>query len=352
MHRVGLSGAPFDGIADVVRWLGAVQSQDYGPAKWAIGHRVRGLRDSEVDRAFAEGIILRTHVLRPTWHFVLPEDIRWLLELTAPRVHAMNAYHYRRFELDQVVQKKFSRLIERTLRSEGQLTRKQIQEILEKGGIEAKSQRLAYIMMHAELEGLVCSGALSGNQHTYALLEERAPDARTLSRDQALAELIRRYFTSHGPATLNDMKWWSSLAVADIRGGLEMVGAELQNEVIDGLTFWFAEARRGRKSRSPTVHLLQPYDEYIVGYTESKYLLNLSSVGVPAGQQRSLFNGVVMLDGQVAGHWKRSLKKDGVIIEVALYAPFAESEMKALHAQVEAHGKFLGLKPVVRSTLV
>jgi hypothetical protein len=181
MHNLCLSGPPFESPADVVQWLCAVQSQDYGPAKWSVAERTRSFTDAAMDKAFADGDILRTHVLRPTWHFVAPADIRWMLELTAPRVHALNAYMYRQLELDEKVLAKCTTLLLAALQGGNQLTRKELESIFEKTGIVTKGFRVAYILMNAELNGVVCSGALKGRQHTYALVEERAPQAISLT---------------------------------------------------------------------------------------------------------------------------------------------------------------------------
>jgi hypothetical protein len=346
MRSLRLSGDPFQAPESVVQWLGAVQSQDYAPAKWSIAQRARGMSDTAVEQAFASGAILRTHVLRPTWHFVLPTDIRWMLELTGPRVHALTAYYYRSQGLDETVREKCEALLADALRGGNQLTRKELGAVLRGAGIIADGQRLALIVMSAELNGLICSGAPNGKQHTYALLEERAPRARSLSRDEALAELTLRYFTSHGPATIKDFKWWSSLTTADIKMGLDMVGAQLDHEVIDGVSYWFAEPASPAPG-SPIVHLLQAYDEYIVGYSESKYVLDVSGAARSRPRDQTVFNSIIILDGQVAGHWKRTVSKDSVIIEAALYAPFGDAQGDALHAAAARHGDFLGLPVAV-----
>jgi len=350
LYNLRLSGAPFDAPEDVVHGLGAVQSQDYGPAKWSVGQRARDVSDAAMDQALADGTILRTHVLRPTWHFVLPADIRWMLELTAPRVQALNAHYYRQLGLDDTVLARSNALLGGALQGGTQLTRKQIAARLESAGIATNGFRLAYILMNAELNGMLCSGALNGRQHTYALLDERAPHARSLTRDEALAKLTLRYFTSHEPATVKDFRWWSSLTAADIKNGLEMAGSKLEHEVIDGVPYWFATSAPYPQPPSPTVHLLQGYDEYIVGYSESKYLLDMSSVAGSATRDRAIFNQVAFLDGQVAGHWKRIVKKDTVIIEAALYTPFDDAQTQALQAVADRHGEFLGRTATVVTT--
>jgi hypothetical protein len=349
LHSLRLEGARLEAPEDAVRWLGAVQSQDYGPAKWSVGERTAGAGDAAVDRAFAAGTILRTHVLRPTWHFVLPADIRWMLELTAPRVHALNAYYYRQLGLDDEVLARSAALLAGALRGGNRLTRKQLGGVLQGAGIATEGFRLGYMLMNAELQGVVCSGPLDGRQHTYALLDERAPQAGSLTRDEALAELTLRYFTSHGPATAKDFRWWSSLTAADVGAGLELVAPRLQHETVDGVSYWSA-ASPPPETSTPRVHLLQGYDEYVVGYSESKWVLDAAGIARALPQARSVFNGVVILDSQVAGHWKRSLKRTAVVIEVALYRPFDDHQAQALAAAAAAHGAFLGLPATVVTT--
>lgn len=250
---VGLGGAqpaPFADAADVVGWFGGLQSQDYHVAKWALALRLGpGVTDADLDRAFDDGVILRTHVLRPTWHFVAPGDLRWLLELTAPRIHALNTYAYRLGELDGPLLRRTTDLIADAVADGNHLTRTEIAALLARHGITAAGFRLGYILIHAELERMICSGPLRGKQHTYALLEERVPRAASLERDAALAELVRRFFTSHGPATTKDLAWWSSLTRADIATGLSLAGDALESTDVDGSTFWSAPETPARRPR-------------------------------------------------------------------------------------------------------
>ena len=236
MRSQRLWGDPFDSGVDVVRWLVAVQSQDFPISRWSIGQRTRSATEQDVDRAFANGAILRTHVLRPTWHFVLPEDIRWMLALTGPRVRAKNALYARRLGLDDATFAKSNRVLAGAVDG-GHRTRSELRADLERSGIDATGLRLAFIVSNAELEALVCSGGRRGAQHTYASIDERAPDAKTLDRDEALAELARRYFASRGPATLHDLSWWSGLPLTDCRRGVDLAGnASLDHETLDGDT--------------------------------------------------------------------------------------------------------------------
>src|SRR5581483_11815980 len=211
----GISQPRFKTPREVVTWLGAVQAQDYAAAKWAVALRAQGVTDAAMDQALAEGTILRTHVLRPTWHLVIPEDIRWMLELTAPRIHALMTYQHRQLELDKTVFKRSHAALVKALQGGKQLTRSEITAALQRAGISTDGSRLTYLLGQAEIDGVICSGGRRGKQFTYALLDERAPKAKTLPREQALFELARRYFTSRGPATLQDFVWWSGLAMTD-----------------------------------------------------------------------------------------------------------------------------------------
>ena len=345
MRNVGLVAPAFPAYTEVVRWLGAVQAQDYEPAKWSLAQRLRSVSESALEEELSAGRLIRTHLLRPTWHFVLPEDLRWMLELTAPRVHGFNRYYYRQFGIDEALPQRCSKLLETELQGGNSLTRKEIEVLLCRSGIEASGTRLGLLLMHAELEGLICSGPRRGKQQTYALLEERVPPAPTMDRESALVELARRYYTSHGPATIKDFRWWSSLPSAEIVDALEAVGDGLIKDSVGGTTFWSANPGRddGRKNAGPAVHLLQSYDEYLVGYTESKYVLDISGVARSRSPGRTIFNQVVLLDSQVAGYWRRTTRKGIVRIEVVLDSPFTAAQSAALRTAADQYAEFLGL---------
>ena len=333
-----ISAATMQKPSEVVEWLGAVQAQDYAGAKWALGLRMRGALDADIEQAFTDGAILRTHVMRPTWHFVTPADIRWLLTLTAPRVHAVNAGMYRQLELDQALFKRSHAALVKALQGGKQLTRDELRAVLQRAGIATDSSlRMSYLMMRAELDGLICSGARRGKQFTYALLDERAPHARTLTRDEALAELTRRYFTSHGPATVQDFAWWSGLTIADVRRGLEMVNDQLAHEMIDGQTYWFATTTPRAKGQSQAAYLLPNYDEYTIAYR------NHSAIFDQTNLKQLIFGHVLILNGRIAGPWKRTLKKNSVVVEYNTLAPLTKAERRALSMAAQQYGAFLGL---------
>ena len=343
LNNQKLSTTTFKNPADVVGWLGAVQSQDYAGAKWALGQRIKNATDDAIERAFNEGSILRTHVMRPTWHFVRPEDIRWMLALTAPRILTQSATYFRKLELDKATFKRSNAVLTKALRGGKQLTRAELTSVLRKNGIASDDLlRFTYLIVYAELEGVICSGARRGKQFTYALLDERAPHTRTLERNEALAELAKRYFVSHGPATLPDFVWWSGLTIADARKGLDSIKSNLINEVESRQTYWFADSTPTRVS-TPTVYLLPNYDEYTVGYTDRSAIFDTQHNKKLDSRGNFLFNHVIVINGRVVGTWKRMPKKSAVIIELAPFRTFTKTEKRAVTDAAERYGKFLGL---------
>jgi hypothetical protein len=342
-----LIGTPFKKPEDVVQWLCAVQAQDYPGAKWGVGQRVKGFVDADVEQAYTSGKILRTHVMRPTWHFVMPADIRWMLDLSAPRVKAMMATYDRQLELDSSVYKRTNVAIVKALQGGAHLTRAELGDALEAAGIAARGRRLGHIVHRAEIEALICSGELRGKQHTYALLDERAPGAKTLARDEALAELTRRFFTSHGPALPQDFAWWSGLTVADAKAGLEMANKHLLREVVDGKTYWFSPSSATARMKDPTIHLLPNYDEYLIAYRDHSASLGESLPTGSAALYDMLARHIVVLNGRVIGGWRSTTKKGEVSIELKLPVPLSGPQKEALHTAAERYGRFLGMTVTV-----
>jgi hypothetical protein len=277
---------------------------------------------------------------------VAPADIRWMLALTAPRVHAINATYYRRFGLDQVPFTRCNDVMANALQGGKQLTRDELRRILQQAGIAADGTLpMSLIMMRAELDGIICSGPRRGKQFTYMLLDERAPQARTLKRDGALAELTRRYFISRGPATVQDFAKWSGLTITDARGGLEMVQQQLVQETFDGKTYWRSPSAPTVADASPSAYLLSVYDEYISSYKDHSVISN-EQIGSKLSAMGNALYYVVVVAGQVVGTWKRTLKKDAVVVEMDLFAPLTEAEHQAVAEAAQRYGEFLEL-PVI-----
>ena len=341
-----LSHDPFTTPEEVVDWLGAVQSQDYPGAKWSLGMRMQSATDDTIDQAFNAGKILRTHVMRPTWHFVTPADIRWIVELTAPRVKAMNAYMDRKLELDETLFAQSNEVMTRALEGSNFLTRAELGAALAGAGIAAEGMRLGYIVHRAELDAVVCSGPRRGKQFTYALITERAPQAKILARDEALAELARRYFTSHGPATFKDFSWWSGLTIADAKAGAEMAGSALAHEDINGQTYYFSPSLGAAADLSQRTWLLSTYDEYIIGYAAYNR-------GLMAGVQEGnnfLFDSTIVIGGNIIGTWRRTFKGKSAVIELAPFGPLTSAQEETVHAAAQRYGDFLNLPVIVQSS--
>jgi hypothetical protein len=345
LHNQRLTGDPLARPEEAVGWLGAVQAQDYAGAKWALGLRTQAATEPGIDRAFDAGTFLRTHVMRPTWHFVAPADIRWLLTLTSPRVHAVNASYYRKLELGTDVLTRGATVLTNALQGGKHLTRNELAAALGQAGIIRASDdrlRLTYLVMHAELEGLICSGAMRGKQHTYALLDERVPPAHILERDEALAELTRRFFSSHGPATVKDCAWWSGLAPSDVRVGLELNKLRLEMARLDGQQYWSGPDSRSDLAASPLAHLLPAYDEYTIVYKEH------SAIFHPDYRELVIaaFGIVIVIDGRIVGAWKRVIEKHHVLLTLEPFHALSEAEQQALDLAVQRYQAFLG-KPII-----
>jgi hypothetical protein len=339
LYQQRLTANPFETPEEVVAWLGAVQAQEYGLSKWALALRMRDATDDLIEQASNEGRILRTHIMRPTWHFVTPADIRWIMELTAPRVHALNAYMYRKLELDKTLLTRCNDLLAKALEGGQHCTRQELGKMLAQHGINANGFRLGYIVHHAELDAVVCSGPRHGKQFTYALLDERAPHAKRLPREEALVELIRRYYTSHGPATVHDFAWWSGLTMADVKAGIEILSSELACEIIDGTPYWFSASMPPVAKPSSDAFLLPVYDEMLIGYASF-------DKSRTAGQDLSddiVFFSMIMVEGKMIGSWRRTFKKSAVVIEVASFAPLTPIQEKAVDAATERYGNFMGM---------
>ncbi len=338
-----IAGTPFKTPGEAVRWLGAVQSQDYDAAKWAVGLRALGTTGADVEQAISSGAILRTHVLRPTWHFVTPEDIRWMLELTAPRVNAASAYYYRKLELNESLFQRSNAVLEKALQGGKQLTRVELLAALQQAGINTESLRAAYLVMRAELDGVICSGARRGKHSTYALLAERAPQARKLARDESLAELTRRYFTGHGPATVQDFVWWSGLTTADAKVGLELAKAHLAQEMIEGTIYWFAASLPQTQDLASSAYLLPNYDEYIVGYAERGAIFDAANADKLDARGNVLFQHTMLYNGRVVGTWKRTLQKKQTLLEASPFAALSEDEHQAFLRAAARFSHFIKL---------
>ncbi len=316
-----------------------MQAQDYPGAKWAIGLRAT-VSDADVDRAGDDGEIVRTHILRQTWHFVARDDIRWMLALSGPRVNAVSTHYYRKMELDERTFTRSRNVFERALRDGQSLTRHELGAALRRAGITASGTRLAFLTMRAELDAVICNGPRRGKQFTYALLEERVPPAPAVDREAALAKLARRYFTSHGPATLKDYVWWSGLTVRDAKAGIDLAGSSLTCDEVDGFKYWSADRRIPKAAASPSAYLLPNYDEYLIAHKDRHLVVSRGS-GDGVTRIKDPFVHHVVIDGRLAGSWTRTVKNGAVHVNCAMYARPTAETTKAIDAAVTRLGRFM-----------
>jgi hypothetical protein len=336
--------------AEAVAALGAVQSQDYPGGKWAIGLRSTTITDADVDRAISEGTIVRTHVMRPTWHFVAREDIRWLLDLTGPRVVAQSAGVYRTLGMDAAVVKKSNTSLAKALKNGKLRTRTELLQVLERSGVTVTQPlRRSYLLMRAELDQVICSGPRIGKHFSYALFDERVPAAKPISHDEALYRLAMRYFTTRGPATEYDFSWWSGLTMGDSRRAIEIAGDELASDTLDQRRHWFGpNTVVARKSRKPVAHLLPNYDEYFIGLKD-RTAIGEGMRGEGIAPRISVLSGhIFFINGQAFGGWKRLPSKKDVVIGLEPLKRLSRDELSAIERSAERLAAFLGAPVRIR----
>lgn len=349
LYNTGLSTSPFRSAHDAVTHLGAVQAQDFAAATWALGLRVKNAIGRDIEESFNRGTILRTHVLRPTWHFVTPENIRWMLELTAPRVKAVLGHYNRKLDLDDGVVSRSNAIVVKALEGRNYLTRQELKAELEEIGIRTDVQRLAHLIVQAELDGLVCSGPRRGKQFTYALLDERVGNVERLSdRDEALSRLALIYFRGHGPARGEDFAWWSGLSQKEVKETLSRIGPSLNHTVLKGKTYWHCPLPERVVPEAPHALLLSLYDEYTIAYKDRSDLSGTRDIERMISMGNAL-TAVIILDGKVAGTWRKNRKKNGIGIRLNPFRDFSPGEHAALEREIARYGNFLGM-PVVLET--
>jgi hypothetical protein len=331
-----------DRPGDVVAWLGAVQAQDYLGALWAVGLRTQHATEAAIERAIADRMIVRTWPMRGTLHFVAPPDVRWLLALSEARMIARSAGRFQALGLDDATIARCRDVCIRALQGSQRLTRRALYQAFEAAAISVAGQRGIHILWRLAQEALICFGPREGKQHTFVLLDKWTPSSRTLAREEALAELSARYFTSHGPATVQDFVWWSGLTTADARLGIALAGARITREVFDGQVYWQAAAMPPAPPESSGAHLLPAFDEYTVGYRDRGAVLDpahAKQVNLGGG----MLNPVIVIDGRVVGTWKRALTRTAVTVTLAPFDGLNPTIHGAVAAAASRYGAFLGL---------
>jgi hypothetical protein len=339
--RQHVVNSPFDNVRDFVQSMGAMQAQDYQMAKWAVGLRVQGASDESVESAIDSGDLIRTHLMRPTWHLVSREDAAWLIELTAQGIKASQKSRNRELELSDNVFARTNKILGDAVRNGNHMTREELMTIIRNEGIETVNNRGSHILFTAELDKIVCSGRIKNGRQTYALFSERVPSG-IISRDEALRKIAEKYFFTRGPATIKDFSWWSGLPVTDARKALEMIRSKLVSETIENKVYWFPPDAVIPFHGEKKIHLLPAFDEFIISYSDRSAVMSLvyrkRTVSI-----NGIFNPVIIVDGQVAGLWKRSKKNKTILIETELFSGKRQSRsiIKSIEEKAEEYGRFL-----------
>ncbi|HLS44392.1 MAG TPA: winged helix DNA-binding domain-containing protein [Ornithinicoccus sp.] len=336
-----LASAPLRRASDVVRLLTCVQSQERDHAFWSMALRSRVATLAEVHAEHDRGEFLRTHMLRPTWHLVAPEDLRWILALTSPRVEMGMGARHRQLGLDDPA------VLGRALDALGDLlldgnylTRAEIGRALAEHGVAISAgERLGHLLLVAELRGLICSGPVKGVHHSYALVDEVVPAAPTLDEDEALQTLARRFFAGHGPASVKDFTRWSSLRISDTRNALDAIGADLERVEVDGEPHWFDPSVPRRTTAERAAYLLPVYDEVVLTYPRVVFP---APVDHPHAASADPFWAPVVVDRTDVGLWKRTLSDGRVLVETRLAASVDHDQRALVRIAAQQMADFYG----------
>jgi hypothetical protein len=339
----GIAQPTFAEAGDVVAWLGALQAQDYVGTLWAIGLRMTGAIEQRIEQAIAERTIVRTWPMRGTLHFVAANDVRWMLALLAPREMASSAGRSRQLDLDAATFARSKEVFAEALQGGKQLTRDEMLQALEQAGIAMTDQRGYHLLVRSAQDGLICFGSRRGKQPTFVLLDEWIPPTQPLARDEALAELTRRYFSGHGPATAQDLMRWAGLTAAEVKRGLEATANELIRETIANRVYWMPSRAPAPTSGMESVYLLPGFDEYVLGYGDRSAVLDQAYARRICPGDNGMFIPTLVIGGEVTGTWKRTLKKRAVVIEVTPFRPLAPAETQMLSVAADRYGEFLGV---------
>ena len=334
----------FKTAAEVVAWLGGMQGQDYASVKWSIGLRLSGATDEDVERAVQGRTILRTWPMRGTLHMVAAADVRWLLALTAPKSLAGMARRHRDLELDDALLGRCRELLARGLEGRGPIGRDEIYVLLEQAGVATADQRGYHILWDAAQHGLVCCAGQQGKAQTFALLDDWAPpsQALSLSREEGLAELARRYIRSRGPVTLADYLWWSGLSAAEARAGFEAVKPEFERITLDGQDYWLSAEAASRKAK-PSAFALPGFDEYLLGYKDRGAVLAAEHADKVCPGGNGVFAATLVIDGRVVGTWRRAVKRKSVDLSLAPFGELTDADRARFVQAAGRYAAYMGL---------
>jgi Winged helix DNA-binding domain len=329
--------------SDVVASLAGVQAQDYSGALWAIGLRLQEATEAGIKKAIADRTIIRTWAMRGTLHFVAASDARWILELLAPRMIAKSLGRNRQLELTGAIFARIEKVLVKALQGGRNLTRDAAYELLERARISTAGQRGIHILWHLAQQRVICFGAHAEKQPTFVLLDEWLPPTKKREHDEALAELARRYFSSHGPATLRDFVWWSGLKVSDAKAGLGMISPHLVQRAVGGTVYWMSDAATASRRVAAAVNLLPSFDQFLIGYKDRSASLDPRHAHKITPGGNGMMMQAVLNHGRVVGTWKRAFKRNAVAVTASFFASPKKDETRAFARAAEWYSRFLGV---------
>jgi hypothetical protein len=327
---------------DVVRWMTAMQAQDFPGARWAVGLRLPGSTDATIESALADGNIVRSWPLRGTLHFVAGEDLHWMLSLTRNRMVKRSASTFARERLTIAVLERAEGAARAALTGGGVLSRDELYELLTESGVSPLGQARYHALWYLCQVGALCLGPPRGKTQTFVLLDEWVKQPRRLGRDEALAELALRYFLSHGPATDRDFSWWSSLTLADARNGLAEVRSRLRHLQVDGNDYYCSPDLPDSPPPAGT-RLLPGFDEFLLGYTDRTVALAEEHSPLVFPGKNGMFLPTIVVDGAVAGVWKRTMTVRQVTFSLEPFAPLPPAATSAMREAADEYAAFVGL---------
>jgi len=338
-QRIGF--LPFENPIDVVQYMCGLQAQDYEMARWAIAVRMKNPESDRITRELDSGLILRTHIFRPTWHFIPGEDLKWMMNFSAPYIKKLNASQENKIGLDQALLTKTKKIIEKAFKDHTFLTKEEIVLALNRDKINTDGLRPIHILFDAECSSLICSGPKMGHQHTYALLDSRVPSSIKKTNEEALAELTKRYFQSHGPASIKDLAKWMSISLNKAKEGVALIGQGLDSITIDEYPHYFIPRPESPPVISDTCFLLPAYDEYLIGYADRSFALE-EKFGSSTVTTNGIFNPIIVHHGKVKGSWKRKKNNTGFTVELIWYYPPNPTLLKKVKNLLKGYEKFIG----------
>lgn len=332
----------------LLKHMGAMQGQDFRSAIWAVGLRLKNANISAVEKAYNSGDILRTHAMRPTWHIVARENLSWLLDLTAPHVFTHTKGRHRNLELTSQILKKCHTILEKELEGSVHLTREEILRVFTQHKLPVAALQLSHILMDAELHKIICSGKLKNNKITYALFHERILKPQKLSHEEAIIELAKIYFTSHGPALMEDFQWWSGLSSGKIKLAAATIEKEFSVRIINDKKYYFSEEVKPLSKGINTHYLLPAYDEFIISYKDRSGLFTDHSYA-KAISNNGIFRPVIADNkGRAIGIWSQTTKPNQRLLEFQFFESIDQKISRAIEKEITRYAEFNGIQVTVK----